>query len=58
MKRELTIAVSAAAILAAGISGCSDNKSTSSGSSSSGSSSATASGGGGPLVSIDGRTRT
>ena len=58
MKRELTIAAAAAAILAAGISGCSDNKSTSSGSGSSGSSaSATASGGGGPMVSIDGKNQ-
>ncbi|HEY0228167.1 MAG TPA: lipoprotein LpqH, partial [Mycobacterium sp.] len=57
MKRELTIAVAVAAILAAGISGCSSNKSTSSGSGSSGSTSATASGGGGPLVSIDGKNQ-
>jgi lipoprotein LpqH len=57
VKREATIAVAAAAILAAGISGCSDNKSTSSGSGSSGSTSATASSGGGPTVSIDGKNQ-
>ena len=57
MKRELTIVVAAAAILAAGISGCSSNKSTSSGSGSSGSTSATASSGGGPSVSIDGKNQ-
>jgi ipoprotein LpqH len=57
VKREATIAVAAAAILAAGIAGCSDNKSTSSGSGSSGSSSATASSGGGPTVSIDGKNQ-
>jgi lipoprotein LpqH len=57
VKREATIAVAAAAILAAGISGCSDNKSTSSGSGSSGSTSATASSGGGPSVSIDGKNQ-
>jgi lipoprotein LpqH len=57
VKREATIAVAAAAILAAGISGCSDNKPTSSGSGSSGSTSATASSGGGPSVSIDGKNQ-
>jgi len=57
VKRELTIVVAAAAILAAGISGCSSNKSTSSGSGSSGSTSATASSGGGPSVSIDGKNQ-
>jgi ipoprotein LpqH len=57
VKREATIAVAAAAILAAGISGCSDNKSTSSGSGSSVSTSATASSGGGPSVSIDGKNQ-
>lgn len=57
MKRELTIVVAAAAILAGGISGCSSNKSTSSGSGTSASTSATASGGGGPLVSIDGKNQ-
>ncbi|SPM39799.1 hypothetical protein MNAB215_1991, partial [Mycobacterium numidiamassiliense] len=57
VKRELAIVVAAAAILAAGISGCSSNKSTSSGSGSSGSTSAAASGGGAPLVSIDGKNQ-
>ena len=57
MKRGLTVAVAGAAILAAGISGCSSNKSTSgsSGSSSATSASATAGGAAGTKVSIDGK---
>lgn len=55
MKRELTIGIAAAAILAAGISGCSDKKSSSSGSGASGTTSAATSGGGGTKVSIDGK---
>ena len=57
MKRGLTVAVAGAAILAAGISGCSSNKSTSgsSGSSSGTSASATAGGAAGTKVSIDGK---
>ena len=56
MKRELTIAVAAAAVLAAGISGCSsDKKSGSSSSGASGTTSAAASGGGGTKVIIDGK---
>jgi lipoprotein LpqH len=55
VKRELTIAVAGAAMLVAGISGCSSNKSSTSG----GSSGATsgAAGGGGPTVSIDGKNQ-
>lgn len=57
MKRGLTVAVAGAAILAAGISGCSSNKSTSgsSGSSSGTSASASAGGAAGTKVSIDGK---
>ncbi len=54
VKRGLTVAVAGAAILVAGLSGCSDNKSNTS----SGSSSATSSGGGGASgtkVIIDGQ---
>ena len=60
MKRGLTVAVAAAAILAAGISGCSSNKSSTSGSgtSSGGTSVATGGGGGaGPTVTIDGKNQ-
>jgi lipoprotein LpqH len=52
VKRELTIAVAGAAILAAGISGCSDNKSGTSASTSS-----SASTGGGTTVIIDGKNQ-
>ncbi len=57
MKRELTVAVTGAAILAAGISGCSSNKSTTSGSgtSSAAGTSASAGTGSGPKVLIDGK---
>ncbi len=57
MKRELTVAVAGAAILAAGISGCSSNKSTtsSSGTSSGSSASATSGGAAGTKVIIDGK---
>lgn len=57
MKRGLTVAVAGAAILAAGISGCSSNKSTSGGSGSSSGTSASAKAGGaaGTKVSIDGK---
>jgi ipoprotein LpqH len=61
VKRGLTVAVAGAAILAAGISGCSSNKSTTSGggSSSSGSTSVSVGGGGaaGPTVTIDGKNQ-
>jgi lipoprotein LpqH len=58
VKRELTIAVAGAAILVAGISGCSSNKSSTGGggSSSAGTSVATG-GGGGPTVTIDGKNQ-
>ncbi|HUH70425.1 MAG TPA: lipoprotein LpqH [Mycobacterium sp.] len=57
MQRLLTVAVAGAAILVAGISGCSSNKSTTSGTSSSASAMANAGGGGagGPKVIIDGK---
>ncbi|MFZ1177628.1 MAG: lipoprotein LpqH [Mycobacterium sp.] len=59
MKRGLTVAVAGAAILAAGISGCSSNKSsTGGGSSSSGTTSVATGGGGGAAgtkVTIDGK---
>jgi lipoprotein LpqH len=57
VKRGLTVAVAGAAILTAGISGCSSNKSTSgsSGSSSGTSASASAGGAAGTKVSIDGK---
>ena len=57
MKRGLTIAVAGAAILAAGITGCSSNKSSTSGSgnSSAASSSAGAAGAGNTKVVIDGK---
>jgi lipoprotein LpqH len=55
VKRELTVAVAGAAILVAGISGCSSDKKSSSGSSSGTSASASASGGGGTKVTIDGK---
>lgn len=54
MKRELTIAVAGAAILAAAISGCSSDKKSSSGSSAA-NTSASSSGGGGTKVVIDGK---
>jgi lipoprotein LpqH len=50
MKRVLTIAIAGAAIVAAGISGCSDNKTTTSGSTGGG-------GGAGPTVTIDGKNQ-
>jgi len=53
VKRELTIAVAGAAILVAGISGCSDNKPAASSSSTS----ASASSGGGTTVMIDGKNQ-
>ena len=55
MKRELTIAVAGAAILAAAMSGCSSDKKSTSGSSSGASTSASSSGGGGTKVTIDGK---
>lgn len=55
MKRELTVAVAGAAILVAGISGCSSDKKSSSGSSSGASTSASSGGGGGTKVIIDGK---
>lgn len=57
MKRQLTVAVAGAAILAAGISGCSSNKSNNSGSAGGSSTSASASSGGaaGTKVTIDGK---
>ncbi len=56
MKRGLTVAVAGAAILAAGISGCSSNKSSTSGSgTSSGTSSSSIGGTGGTKVTIDGK---
>ncbi|CDO85895.1 hypothetical protein AWC29_08100 [Mycobacterium triplex] len=55
MKRELTVAVAGAAILVAGISGCSSDKKSSSGSSSGASTSASSSGGGGTKVIVDGK---
>ena len=57
MKRELTIAVAGAAILAAGISGCSSNKSSTGGGGGSSGASASASAGGGPTVTIDGKNQ-
>lgn len=53
MKRALTITVAGAALVAAGISGCSSNKSTTSG----GSSTGTGGAGGGPTVIIDGKSQ-
>jgi ipoprotein LpqH len=55
VKRELTIAVAGAAILAAGISGCSSNKSTTGGGGSSGASASVSAGG--PTVTIDGKNQ-
>ncbi|KZS69204.1 hypothetical protein A4G29_12970 [Mycobacterium kansasii] len=58
MKRGLTVVVAGAAILVAGLSGCSSNKSTSSGGSSSSGTTSTSSGGGGASgtkVTIDGQ---
>jgi ipoprotein LpqH len=55
VKRELTIAVAGAAILAAAVSGCSSDKKSTSGSSSGASTSASSSGGGGTKVIIDGK---
>jgi lipoprotein LpqH len=55
VKRELTIAVAGAAILAAAISGCSSDKKSTSGSSSGANTSASSSGGGGTKVVIDGK---
>ena len=57
MKHGLTITVAAAAILVAGISGCSSNKSSSGGGGASGTTTATAGGGGGPAVTIDGKNQ-
>ncbi len=60
MKRGLTVAVAAAAILAAGISGCSSNKSSTSGSGTSSGGTSVATGGGagaGPTVTIDGKNQ-
>ena len=57
MKHGLTVAVAAAAILVAGISGCSSNKSSSGGGGASGTTTATAGGGGGPAVTIDGKNQ-
>ena len=58
MKRELTIAVAGAAILVAGISGCSSNKSSTGGGGSSSAASSGATGGGaGPTVIIDGKNQ-
>jgi ipoprotein LpqH len=58
VKRELTIAVAGAAILVAGISGCSSNKSnTGGGGSSSAATSGATGGGGGPTVTIDGKNQ-
>jgi lipoprotein LpqH len=57
VKRQLTVAVAGAAILAAGISGCSSNKSSTSGSGGGSSTSASVSSGGaaGTKVTIDGK---
>ncbi|ORB92843.1 hypothetical protein B1T49_13360 [Mycobacterium persicum] len=59
MKRGLTVAVAGAAILAAGLSGCSSNKSTSGGGSSTSGATSTSTGGGGGAagtkVIIDGQ---
>jgi lipoprotein LpqH len=55
VKRELTIAVAGAAILAAAMSGCSSDKKSTSGSSSGANTSASSSGGGGTKVIIDGK---
>jgi ipoprotein LpqH len=55
VKRELTVAVAGAAILVAGMSGCSSDKKSSSGSSSGASTSASSGGGGGTKVTIDGK---
>jgi ipoprotein LpqH len=57
VKHGLTVAVAAAAILVAGISGCSSNKSSSGGGGASGTTTATAGGGGGPAVTIDGKNQ-
>jgi lipoprotein LpqH len=57
VKRELTIAVAGAAILAAGISGCSSNKSSTGGGGASSGASASVSAGGGPAVTIDGKNQ-
>ena len=57
MKHGLTVTVAAAAILVAGISGCSSNKSSSGGGGASGTTTATAGGGGGPAVTIDGKNQ-
>ena len=53
MKRELAIAVAGAAVLVAGISGCSSNKPATS----SGGASTSAGAGGGPTVIIDGKNQ-
>ncbi len=55
MKRGLTVTVAAAAILAAGISGCSSNKSSSGGGSSSSASTSASGGASGTKVVIDGK---
>ncbi len=55
MKRGLTVAIAGAAILAAGISGCSSNKSTTSSSGSSSAATTSASGAAGTKVIIDGK---
>lgn len=59
MKRGLTVMVAGAAILAAGISGCSSNKSTTSSETSSGGTSVATGAGGaaGPTVTIDGKNQ-
>jgi lipoprotein LpqH len=58
VKRELTIAVAGAAILVAGISGCSSNKSSTGGGGSSSAGASVATGGGaGPTVTIDGKNQ-
>jgi ipoprotein LpqH len=57
VKRELTIAVAGAAILVAGISGCSSNKSSTSGGGPSSGATSGAAGGGGPTVIIDGKNQ-
>jgi ipoprotein LpqH len=57
VKHGLTVAVAAAAILVAGISGCSSNKSSSGGGGASGTTTAAAGAGGGPTVTIDGKNQ-
>ena len=58
MKRGLTVAVAGAAILVAGISGCSSNKSTTSGSGTTAGGTSVGTGGGAtPTVTIDGKNQ-